>query len=261
MIGLAKRLFRFFKWFLERIDVEIVVPVLRWFIGALSRKTGPVRSPVEYHAAWKTKALEDFGQWLSEIPDSRPPSKFANVESCDLFTLLSEFSALRQEIRFQNREQARTVGSFDEIFAVVREAAETFKAKAKDIETLEENIRLNCEKRASIPFFDVRDALVRGHGAAETVMANKSFFRPLPKGMEGVLEGYEMALRRMDKALGSLDVFPVETLGKKFDPKTMKAIGKEKAPGKDPGEVIEEVAGGFVRKGEILKTARVIVAE
>ena len=41
----------------------------------------------------------------------------------------------------------------------------------------------------------------------------------------------------------------------------MKAIGTEKAPGKDPGVVIEQVAGGFVRKGEILKTARVIVSE
>ncbi len=261
MIGLARRFFLFIKWFLERIDVEIVVPVLRWFVRLLSKKTGPVLSPVEYHAAWKTKAMEDFGQWLSEIPDSRPASKFADVESCDLFTLLSEFSALRQEIRFQNREQARTVGSFDEMFAVVHEAADMFKARSKEIATLEENIRLSCEKRTSVPFFDVRDALLRGRSSAQAVMDNKSFFRPLPKGMDGVVEGYEMALRRMDKALESMDVFPVDALGQAFDPKTMKAIGTEKAPGKDPGVVIEQVAGGFVRKGEILKTARVIVSE
>ncbi len=256
----ASKLFGCVKWFFGRIDVEIVVPLLRWFVRVLSRKTGPVRSPVEYNAAWKTKAAEDFSQWLSEIPDSRPASEFATVDSCDLFTLLSEFSALRQEIRFQNREQSRAMGNMDELISGMREAAEMFKVKAREIESLEENIRLSCEKRVSIPYFDVRDALLRGRDAAEAVMSKKSFFRPLPKGMEGVQEGYEMAIRRMDKALANSDIEVVETVGKPFDAKLMKAIGKKESPGTAPGVVVEEAAGGFVRKDEILRTARVIVA-
>ncbi len=256
----ASKLFGYVKWFFGRIDVEIVIPFLRWFIRVLSKKAGPVRSPVEYNAAWKTKALEDFSQWLSEIPDSRPATESATIESCDLFTLLSEFSALRQEIKFQNREQSRAMGNIDELIAGMREAAEMFKVKSREIESLEENIRLSCEKRASMPYFDVRDALARGRVAAEAVMSKKSFFRPLPQGMEGIMEGYEMAIRRMDKALANSGIEAVQTVGKPFDAKLMTAIGKKESPGTESGVVIEEVSGGFVRKDEILRTARVIVA-
>lgn len=256
----ASKLFGFVRWFFGRIDVEIIVPALRWFVRVLSKKTGPVLSPVEYNASWKTKALEDFSQWLSEMPDSKPASESATIDSCDMFTLLSEFSALRQEIRFQNREQSRAMGSADKLVSGMREAAEMFKHKSREIESLEENIRLSCEKRASIPYFDVRDALLRGKDAAEAMVANKSFFRPLPKGLEGVLEGYQMAIRRMDKALANFNIQAVETVGKPFDAKFMKAIGKKESPGTESGVVVEEVSGGFVRKDETLRTARVIVA-
>ena len=256
----ASKLFGFLKWFFGRIDAEIIAPALRWFARVLSRKTGPVLSPVEYNASWKTKALEDFSQWLSEIPDSKPASESATIDSCDMFTLLSEFLALRQEIRFQNREQSRAMANINELLSEMREASETFKTKSREIESLEENIRHSSEKRASISYFDVRDALIRGRDAAKSMTLKKSFFRPVPKEMKGILEGYEMAIRRMDKALENFDIQALETVGKPFDAKLMKAIGKKESPGTRAGIVVEEVSGGFVRNDEILRTARVIVA-
>jgi molecular chaperone GrpE (heat shock protein) len=242
------------------VDVEIVLPMLRWFVRYLSRRTGPAQSPVEYHAAWKTKAMEDFGRWLAEIPADRPPAA-STVDTVDMFALLSEFCALRQEIRFQNREQSKAVDSVDQVVAEMREAAEMFKAKSRKIETLEENIRMACEKKTAAPFFEVRDSLARGKAATQKVMESKTFLRPLPKGMDGILEGYGMAIGKLDKALSSLDIAPVTTVGKPFDPKTMEAVGKKKVEGAQSGAVVEEVSGGFVKNGDILKTARVIVAE
>ena len=257
----ANTIIYFFKWFFRRIDEEFILPLLRRLVKRLLKRTGPVGPPEISAAGWKQKVLEDFSWWLYELPDTRPAVESATMESCDLFTILSEFSALRQEIRFQNREQSKAFRTADDILQGMTEAMEVFKARSREIESLGESVRREEEKKISSAFFDVRDALVRGQNAAREVMKSKSFFRPLPKGADGVPEGYDMAIRRMDKALAAFEIFPVETLGRPFDPKTMEAVGKKEVAGTESGLVVEEVAGGFVRNDEILRTARVVVAE
>jgi molecular chaperone GrpE len=248
-------------WFLKRIDEEIVLPVLTWFWHLLAKKIKPEKPPKSIDADWKMQALEDFRQWLEELPDTKPASESVSLESCDLYTLLSEFSALRQEIRLQNRQQIKSADTVHDVVALFQDAEQLFKAKAQQLDLFYDNIRLSCEKKTVTEFFDVRDALVRGKSAVENIVKKKSLFRPLPKGINGALEGYEMALRRMDKALAALHVQPIETVGRIFDPKSMKAIGQKADPVFQTGIVIEEVSGGFMRDGEILKTAHVIVAQ
>ncbi len=262
MTSFKLRLKYFIKWFFRRIDEEILLPLLTWFWKLLSRKVAPQSQALKMgHAGWKTETLEDFRQWLAEIPDTKPPSESATPDSCDLFTLLSEFSALRQEIRLQNRHLTKSKTTMDDVLPILQDSAQLFKAKSHQLDLMHEKIRLSCEKKTVTHFFDVRDALVRGKSALKKIVENKTFLRPLPKGIDGALEGYEMAIRRMDKALLALNVQPIETVGRPFDPKTMKAIDKKKQSGVDTGIVIEEVSGGFIRGDEILKTAHVIVAQ
>lgn len=262
MTSFKLRVKYFIKWFFRRIDEEILLPILTWFWKLLSRRVAPERHKKKMvHADWKTEALEDFRQWLAEIPDTFPPSESATPDSCDLFTLLSEFSALRQEIRLQNRQVTKSKSTMDEAVSILQDSAQLFKTKSHQLDLLHEKIRVSCEKKTVANFFDVRDALVRGKAAVNKIVKNKTFLRPLPKGMDGALEGYEMAIRRMDKALLALNVQPIETVGRPFDPKTMKAIDKKADTGVDTGIVIQEVSGGFIRGDEILKTAHVIVAQ
>ncbi len=56
---------------------------------------------------WKRQALEDFRRWLDAVGDEPPEPEEPNTADCDLRDLFAEFAALRQEIRLQNREQAR----------------------------------------------------------------------------------------------------------------------------------------------------------
>lgn len=248
-------------WLFKRIDEEIVLPLLTWFWHLLAKKVRPEKQLKPIDIDWKMKALEDFRHWLADIPDTKPASGSVSLESCDLYTLLSEFSALRQEIRLQNREQIKSVGTIHDVMALFQDAEQLFKAKAQQLDLFYDNIRISCEKKMVAEFFDVRDALVRGKSAIENIVKKKSLIRPLPKGISGALEGYEMALRRMDKALDALHVQPIETVGRIFDPKSMKAISQKADPVFQTGIVIEEVSGGFMRDGEILKTAHVIVAQ
>jgi molecular chaperone GrpE (heat shock protein) len=252
------------KW--THFDEKCLLP---WMI----RAGGYLRKKIEnrirkYHLIydWKQKAFEDFSAWLAALPEKLSSEKSATdasgaLESCDLFTVLSEFTALRQEIRIQSREHGKTLSTLTGFIEAYQETANLFKERTRALSELEVNIRKSSEKRTVLPFLEVRDTLVRGLEASLALSAFKSFFRPAPKGIEGVVEGYEMALRRMDRALASVNVLPVETTGRPFDPKTMKAVDKRSGSGMDKGMVVEELLTGFLRGQELLRTAEVIVSE
>jgi len=218
---------------------------MKWNVHFFSKKLGQRIEGGDSLTDWKQMAMKDFRFWLEDLPDDSPAGEDAMMDSCDLYTLLSEFSGLRQEIKLQNR-----------------------------VEGLEERIRQSSEKRAVMPFLDVRDSLIRGQNAclylAEAIRElskSKGFFRSVPKGIDeiiegidGIVEGYEMAVRRFDSALELVDIRPVDAVGQAFDAKTMKAVGRRPVPDMEEGMVIEEHLSGFIREDEVVRTAEVVVA-
>lgn len=247
------------KWNL--FDEKFLLPLMIRASGYLRKR---IETRIRKHNLvydWKEKAFEDFAAWLAALPEMPATGDPATMESCDLFTLLSEFTALRQEIRIQNREQGKTLSTLNGFIEAYQETLDLFKDRTRGLSELEENILKTCEKRTVMPFLEVRDALLRGLRASTTIVASKSFFRPAPRGIEGVVEGYEMAVRRMDRALLSVNVISVETAGQRFDSKTMKAVDKRSGTGMEKGMVVEELLTGFVRGQEVLRTAEVAVSE
>uniref|UniRef100_A0A7C4RN94 Protein GrpE n=1 Tax=Desulfatirhabdium butyrativorans TaxID=340467 RepID=A0A7C4RN94_9BACT len=248
----------------RRFDEKLLLPTLIRVNGYLSRK---IENRIRiYHLVydWKNKALEDFTAWLATLSEEPDSEEHPDVRGCDLFTLLAEFVALRQEIRIQNREQGKTLSTLNELAAFIessRETIELFRDRTRALADLETNIRKASEKRTVLPFLDVRDALTRGLEAARILATSRRFWRPAPKGIEGVVSGYEMAIRRIDKALAAVDVTPIETVGKRFDSKTMKAIDKQRDSSVEKGTVVRELVGGFLLGETVLRTAEVVVSE
>ena len=213
---------------------------------------------------WKTKALEDFKAWLSEGPEQAPSALSVTPDTCDLYTLLSEFTALKQEIKMQNREQHRTLKALNQITAMTDaygEVMDHFNEKTKQIADLEHNIRMETEKRTVLYFLDIRDSLVRGKAACPVPVSKKGFFQRTPKNMDNIHEGYDMAIRKFDASLALLDIQPIVSTGAVFDPMVMKALESRAAEGVEKGTVVETVSGGFKRGDEILRYAQVIVAD
>lgn len=212
---------------------------------------------------WKTKVLEDFKAWLSDAPDQAPPALSVTPDTCDLYTLLSEFTALKQEIKMQNREQHRTLTALSQITAMTDaygEVMDHFNEKTRQIGALEQNIRLETEKRTVSYFLDIRDSLVRGMAACPAPVSKKRFFRQPPKNMDNIRDGYDMAIRKFDASLALMDIYPIASTGAVFDPMTMKALESKVTEGMEKGMVVETVSGGFKRGNEILRHAQVIVA-
>lgn len=240
---------------------------LKHFFTGSSEKTetepepSPEEEPAPEPPDWKQQVLADFSDWLEALPDDAPPAASATVENCDLYTLLTEFTALRQEIRFQNQEQNRTTDSFAGMQAAYEKSLSLFENSARGIETLAADIRQDAETRIITPFLDIRDALISGHAACINAMGKKRWFRRSAKRMGPVAEGYETAIRRLDRALSHAGVTPVKAEGRLFDPKQMKAVGTQSDKETGAGIVVSEETGGFLRNGEVLRLAEVIVNE
>ena len=165
---------------------------------------------------WKRQALEDFRRWLDAVGDEPPEPEEPDPADCDLRDLFAEFSALRQEIRLQNREQARAG----------RELSAAARAERGD-ETLaafEKRVSRTAEDRCLVETLEVRDALVRGQDAAVCLRDRRRLFARPPRGVGGVVEGYELAIRRLDRLLSRFDVRRVETVGQPFDGRVMHAV-------------------------------------
>ncbi len=260
-MSLFSRIAEWFKKLWRGIDRRFIIPVYQWIIRFFSGRLGKRIEGGDGLPDWKQDAIRDFRLWLEDLPEPVPTEEGRIPEGCDLFTLMAEFISLRKEIQMQNREQWKSLQNLDAIIDAYHDAADLFKERTRDIGQLEERVRRASEKRAVMPFLEIRDALSRGLSAAREVAASKSILRSSPKGIDGVVEGYEMALRRFDRALSLVGVTPVETVGRTFDARTMKAVDKRSETGQDKGVVIQEQLSGFVRDDEVVRYAEVVVNE
>ena len=208
-------------------------------------------------ADWKQEVLADFKRWLEALPEEEPGE--GPAPECDLHTLFSTLASLRQEVRLQNREQARATRGLEKAVNASEAAAALFERGAEGLEELEERVRQAAERRCLLPFLDVRDALERGRTAALRLAEPRGLFRRSPAGSAGVVQGYEMALERFDRVLSLVGVARVETVECPFDPRTMQSREVRSVEGVADEIVIEEFLSGFLRGDEVLRPAEVVV--
>ena len=213
----------------------------------------------EPNGDWKQQALEDFRQWLDAAGEEPAEPDEPEAADCDLRDLFAELAALRQEVRLQNREQAR---AGRELAA----AAERYQKAARQAErgdetptALEERVSRTAEDRCLAATLEVRDALVRGRGAAVRLRDRPRLFRRPPRGVAGIVEGYDLAIRRFDRMLSRFDVRRVEAMGRPFDGRVMHAVEARRVDRMGDGLVVEELRSGFVRHDDVLRLADVAV--
>ena len=229
---------------------------------------------------WKQQALADFKLWLEELDEPAGAAEpDADAASCDLRDLFAEFAALRQEVHLQNREQSRARRELAGAAARYGEADQVLEARAEELAAFETRVARAAENGCLLAVLEVRDALVRGRTAAARLRKapNKSGksgkgsksgrggkgarkrLRRMQRGVAGVIEGYELAVRRCDRTLARFGVRAVPAVGGRFDARTMHAVDARRVKKQQNGIVVEEYVGGFVRDGAVLRLAEVAV--
>ena len=223
---------------------------------------------------WKQGALDDFRRWLETLPVAAVSSAACDdpdgglMAGCDLQGVFGELSALRQEVRGQNREQSKAVRELSQASGLCarlaeearqreRDAAAMARERKEDLAGVERRARSVGETECIRSFLEVRDALARGSEAASRVGGRRLRFLPGGRRLTAIAEGYDLAMRRFDRVLAGLGVEPVRTVGDPFDSRTMLASRTVRVGGAADGEVVEEYLAGFTRRGEVLRLAEV----
>ena len=227
---------------------------------------------------WKERALEDFRRWLNDLEEIPPEVAEQEPSACDLHDLFAELAALRQEVRLQNREQSRAGRELANAAARYDAIDRTARGRDEELAALERRVSRAAEDRCLLSVLDLRDALARGREAARKLRkagkkAGKTAgkkagrkrtlrrkpFRRLQPAIAGVVDGYELALRRCDRTLARFGVHGVPALGLRFDARTMHAVETRRVADREDGVVVGEFVGGFTRDGEVLRLAEVAV--
>jgi molecular chaperone GrpE len=239
-----------------------------------------------------------FLDYLNSEQSSPPeyvdiPPKFARV--FDSYQIISEWTALRHEIK----QQGKLLRSAQDALQTALSATISEKSQIQiTLEESQKQILAQSDQQQEKLLRDllgIMDALERAcaywQEEIEALSTNsipksvpsRSFWRKLgdlfssedaeisptetsslSASMSEILisnqEGVELIKRSLLDLLRSRKVFPIEALGKPFDPQKMYAVGREKSADVSEHLVIQEVVQGYLWGNRVLREAQVIVA-
>ena len=214
-------------------------------------------------AETKARLTDEFRACLDdwEAADVMVAVSQENEPAVNLALLFTELAVLRNEVRVEAR-QFKT--ALDEMRALTEVLDTQNKRLALDLERARETQRdalRQAETRLLLDMLDVRDRIAAAVGVAEDYQpgflarfANKE--RHLAQGLS---EGITLTLRRIDDLLAERHVRPIEAVGCRLDPHTMRAVGIQWQAQCSPGEVLSEARRGYTRDDDLLRLAEVIV--
>lgn len=221
--------------------------------------------------------LSAFRQWLLAAEAWRVSEEASRPgpaeEPVDLHTLVREWIALKQEFRLASRSEKATrqelteaVGAFREgLGRVGDELRGALEAMVRESARAREELRARLEAQErewAELLFDARETVARALDACRQVSQRlgwRAWF--LPKAMfAALLEGHDLALRRIDAALESRGIHPIECEGRPADPERMHVVDVVRRDDLSPGQVVEVLRRGYVRDGRVLRYAEVRAA-
>lgn len=213
--------------------------------------------------------LATLASWVDELAVAEPappgvaPAVFDSAEPApDLFSVLSQLTALTRETQLQGRATNR-------LHTELSSVLEQLRAQLTSPETIGRKVsEARREGRLEViaEVLEVRDRFTRGLSAAQERLAALRGLRAW-FGQRSVLEalvaGNRLARERLDDLLRRLDVQEIRCLGQPFDPTCMQAaevVSPAAAPaGAAPGTVLEVFRAGYTSNGRVLRFAEVKV--
>lgn len=81
------------------------------------------------------------------------------------------------------------------------------------------------------------------------------------KRIKNWVDGIGYIMKQFGEVLKNHKVEEIKTVGEKFDPKMHETVGEEEVEGKEQGEIIKEMDGGYTMGERVVKVAKVIIVK
>ncbi len=206
----------------------------------------------------KDELTRQFRTCLEQLPEDCGAAIEAEGP-IDLYSLFSELTALKNEVRIESRQVKSALDEFKAVFTTLQDAQEQMSAELvqgrKD--------RLEVSRAILRPLLrellDLHDRIATGLKTTQTHRPSLLFrcSRRDTRLLESLREGQQISLRRLDALLASYQVRPVEVVGEKFDPNCMHAAATEHRPDLADALVTTELRRGFTWHEELLRIPEV----
>lgn len=209
-------------------------------------------------ASKREQLLEEFSAYLDDMEEPAQDER-----AVDLFSLLVEMASLKNEIRIESRQFK---GALDELRRFTDELNAHSRRLEHDLERAHDE-SASSERRIERGFLlgliELRDSLQNGVEAAgrpPTSLLYRLIQGPA-RFAASLAEGQRLTLLRLDDMLDAYGVRPMSAAGNPFDPHCMRVVGVESGSNAIHGTVLRETRSGFFHRGDILRTAEVIVSK
>lgn len=208
--------------------------------------------------ATKEALTSQFRAYLDAAGDELPSAGARAAP--DLFTLLAELAALKNEVKLESRQVKTALDEFRDLFDALRESQTRLgEEQERRFEQTRAAERQGWTKML-LELLELRDRIQAGHDQAAR-------FRPrwftrrrrAPQLVASLAEGMAMSLRRLDETLARRGVRPLPAVGRPFDPQRMHATELAHDPDRPTGEVVGELRPGWLLHDELLRPAEVVV--
>jgi len=178
----------------------------------------------------------------------------------DLFTLLAELAALKNEVKLESRQVKGALDEFRGLFEALSKAHDQIAEEQQRRREQDRAARARERKDLLLELLELRDRLQAGQASAAGHRPRGLFGRRQARAFATAMaDGLAMNLRRLDETLARRGVRPLPALGRPFDPHRMHAAEVAGDPARPAGEVVAELRPGFLLDGELLRPAEVVV--
>jgi molecular chaperone GrpE len=190
-------------------------------------------------------------------PDAEPEAEAAAAP--DLFSLLAEMAALKNEVKLESRQFKGALDQFRELFDTLRDANARIADEQQQRGQQAQAAAQQKQKTLLLELLDLRDRMQAGHDQCLRFRPGWFGGRRAAPFIASMAEGMAMNLRRLDETLSRRGVRPLPVLEQRFDPHSMHATELTADPNRAAGLVVAELRKGFLLNGELLRAAEVAV--
>ncbi len=205
--------------------------------------------------ALKEELVKKFRSYLDGSPDLHQAKM-----KVDLYSLYSELTGLKNEVRIESRQLKSALDDFRAAFSSLDGVQQEFVGRFEKIQDEKMEVAKDALRPLISGLLDLYDRIAAsGHSPGES----RGFFSFICRRDRELLrvqaEGQQMILRRLVDLLSQCNVQVINVEQNIFDPRIMKAVGTDYQTGRPDGIVVGVQRQGFVWHGEVFRAAEVIV--
>ncbi len=216
--------------------------------------------------SWKHRLRRDFERWLAAVEEGESLDEDGEdgEGAPDLYSFYEQLAAMGVESRKANRRTAEAISQWGDVLARFEGALAPLRevtvrlAEAQGPEGA-------LARGQCLMLVELLDRLKRVAVAFETPPAARSAWWG---GRDGVwrkawgaqAQAVEIVVGHWESLLKAHGVTRIEALGRAFDPTLMAAVAVEAGGSGAVQTVTEEVAAGYLYRGELLRAAQVKVS-